>query len=181
LKLPSATIPDIDINLHLRASISGHVYQSDGKAPLADAHVNSEEYCPGISLLEGYDTNANSDGYYIFEGLRPGSFVINAVTPGFARRWYDSKPSSCNVDQLKRRTFSETGFLFIWRLPLSIGQTRLSSGSLYSNCKPSQIPRVVTPGFNSPPQDRNDLSFCPSLFSHLGLFVSSQNFGGSGS
>ncbi len=98
--VPPATIPDVNINLHLGASISGHVYQRDGVTPFANANVNTEEYAPSGPTQEGYDTNANSDGYYILEGLRPVNYVINAAAPGFAHRWYDSKPSSCNADQL---------------------------------------------------------------------------------
>jgi hypothetical protein len=95
--VPPATIPDVNINLHLGASISGHVYRSDGVTPFANAYVNTEEK---VFPLEGYDTNANSDGYYILEGLPPGNYVINAAALGFAHRWYDSQPSSCNADQL---------------------------------------------------------------------------------
>jgi hypothetical protein len=98
--VPPVTIPDVDINLHLGASISGHVYQSDGITPLANAHVNTEEYAPPIAFLEGYDTDANSDGYYILEGLRPGVFPINAMRGGFARRWYNAKPDWCSADRL---------------------------------------------------------------------------------
>ena len=98
--VPPATIPDVNINLHLGASISGHVYRSDGVAPLANAGVNVEEYAPGVLLLEGYGINADSDGYYVLEGLRPGDFLINAAAPGFAHRWYDSKLSACNAGRL---------------------------------------------------------------------------------
>lgn len=97
---PLTTIPDVNINLHLGASISGHVYQSDGLTPLASAHINAEEYASPASFLEGYDTNANSDGYYIFEGVRPGNFTITTFAPGFAHRWYDAKPDACSADRL---------------------------------------------------------------------------------
>jgi hypothetical protein len=95
--VPPATAIDVNISLHLGASISGRVYQSDGVTPFAHAHVNAEERA---FPLEGFDTGSNSDGYYTLEGLPPGSYVLAAGAQGFANRWYDSQSSSCNVDRL---------------------------------------------------------------------------------
>jgi len=92
--VPPANTPNIDIHLHIGASISGHVYQSDGITPLAHVHVNAE-IAYGIG---GYDTDSDSDGYYILEGLPSGNFVVNVVLPGFAHRWYDSKPDKISAD-----------------------------------------------------------------------------------
>jgi hypothetical protein len=116
--LPPATVPDIDISLQLGASISGRVYQSDGVMPLAYAHVNAEQQA---LPLEGFDTNADGDGDYTLAGLPPGSYVLAAGAQGFANLWYDSHPTSCNVDRLtleEGQAFSDVDFALELAVPL---------------------------------------------------------------
>jgi len=98
--VPPANTLDVNINLHLAASVSGHVYQSNGITPFANANINAEEQLSSVSLLEGFNTTANGEGYYILEGLRPGSYWVNAFSPGFAHLWYDSKPNPMSADLL---------------------------------------------------------------------------------
>jgi hypothetical protein len=94
---PPATTPGIDINLHLAASISGHIYQSDGATPIANVGIRANS--TDIPGLEGYYARPNDDGYYSIEGLPPGGYKLGLDTPeGFACGWYDSKPDRGRAD-----------------------------------------------------------------------------------
>jgi hypothetical protein len=94
---PPFDTADIDINLHLAASISGHVYQSDGSTPIPNVGIVADT--TDIPGLEGYGGSSNDDGYYIIEGLPPGGFTLRAHNPvGFASGFYDSKPDEGRAD-----------------------------------------------------------------------------------
>jgi protocatechuate 3,4-dioxygenase beta subunit len=95
---PPFDTADIDINLHLAASISGHVYQSDGSTPIPNVGIVADT--TDIPGLEGYGgVPSNDDGYYIIEDLPPGDFMLRADNPvGFASGFYDSKPDRGRAD-----------------------------------------------------------------------------------
>jgi hypothetical protein len=95
--IPPATAPDIDINLHLGASISGHIYQSDGSTPIPGVYTLAES--TDIFGIEGYDASSNDDGYYVIAGLPPGRYKLSIPGPvGFAGGYYDAKPDRSSAD-----------------------------------------------------------------------------------
>jgi hypothetical protein len=94
---PPATTPNIDIILQRAASISGHVYQSDGTTPIPYVGIAAES--TDISGLEGCGSSSNDVGYYVIEGLPPGSYKLRAHNPvGLASSFYDSKPDWSSAD-----------------------------------------------------------------------------------
>jgi hypothetical protein len=94
---PPVTIPDIDINLHRAASISGHVYQSDGSTSVP--YVAIAAVTTDISGSDGWGNSSNDVGYYVIGDLPPGSYKLRAHNPvGFASGFYDSKPDWSSAD-----------------------------------------------------------------------------------
>jgi uncharacterized protein (DUF2141 family) len=67
------SIGSIDFNLEPGGSISGHVYESDGKTPISNFHVNTTE-TETNHWTAGVDTNA--DGYYVLSGIPDGSYWV---------------------------------------------------------------------------------------------------------
>jgi hypothetical protein len=94
---PPTTTSDVDINLHLAASISGHIYQSDDSTLIPNACIVADPN--DISGLEGYVDFSNDDGYYIIEALPPGGYTLRVHNPvGFASGFYDSKLDESSAD-----------------------------------------------------------------------------------
>jgi hypothetical protein len=95
--IPPGTTTDVDINLYLGASISGHVYQGDGVTPvyLSVLIIAALIDIPGT---EGFETHSEN-GYYIIRGLPPGNYKL--LTPGSGNLvggFYDSKPDHSSAD-----------------------------------------------------------------------------------
>lgn len=67
-------------------SISGHVYQSDGKTPIAGAKID-------ISNNRGMywrgEISSDSGGSYIFTGLSAGEYIIKVFAEGYFSEYYD--------------------------------------------------------------------------------------------
>lgn len=94
---PPATTDGIDIILHRAASISGHVYQSDGVTPIPNVSIGAD----AIEIPAGVEHwgSSNDAGYYVIDGLPPGSFRLQARgRAGFASGFYDSKPDRSSAD-----------------------------------------------------------------------------------
>ena len=81
--------PGIDFTLEAGGTISGHVYQADGRTPVANVHVLAEDFQTG-EWMEG--TNTSQDGSYTLT-LPTGSYRVGACPTcsgmaGYVREWY---------------------------------------------------------------------------------------------
>jgi hypothetical protein len=80
--------PGIDFNLSKGGSISGHVYQSDGVTPVADAQVTADG-----NYANGYvDTTA--DGSYTIDTLYSDSYLVYVRASGYLKTYYVDAYSS---------------------------------------------------------------------------------------
>ncbi len=69
-------VTGIDFSLEVGGSISGHVYESDGKTPISDIGVHAYSDSTGVSELSFTD----ADGKYLINGVPDGSYFV-AVFP----------------------------------------------------------------------------------------------------
>ncbi len=76
-------VSGIDLYLARAGSLSGHVYDQDGK-PLSGARVyaSSDEY-------PGNGANSEVDGTYTIKGLLPGQYTVQVTLSGYASQYYD--------------------------------------------------------------------------------------------
>jgi hypothetical protein len=97
---PPETTSNINISLNPPGSISGHIFQSDGVTPVANALIMVDP-TTGSSGGDSIGTNSNADGSYILEGLHPSSYVVRVQNPvGLASEFYREKPSRQTANAL---------------------------------------------------------------------------------
>jgi len=77
--------PGIDFTLEKGGSISGNVYQADGKTPLDEAKVSVT--ATGSSFSRSYTTDA--DGSYSFSHLPDGHYRERVEAQGYVALYYD--------------------------------------------------------------------------------------------
>jgi hypothetical protein len=85
-----------DVTLHRspHAQISGHVHNSDG-SPMADVPVIRIE--PDGDGSSYNTTRTDESGYFTFNGLRPGDYVIGINLPGAPEWKYGACGGACEV------------------------------------------------------------------------------------
>ena len=87
--IPPSTTTGIDVTMLLEASISGHVFATDGATPIPGVLVVADGLGFGGA---GASTN---DGSYVIRGMRADTYRLRVdFLPGwYAGEFYDSKPS----------------------------------------------------------------------------------------
>ncbi len=82
--------PDIDFNLEPGGSISGHVYETDGGDPVANAKISAIVYDTILGYwLQLAWTETDGTGYYITSGLPAGEYGVRVQADGFTNEWYN--------------------------------------------------------------------------------------------
>jgi hypothetical protein len=91
---------DIDFSLGKGGSISGHVYQADGKTPLSIAHIEVTPVPYDKSGLEFMDPHAIilEDGSYTISGLSPGNYQVKARASGYISQYYNGATTAGEAD-----------------------------------------------------------------------------------
>jgi len=68
--------PNIDFNLELGGSISGHVFEADGLTPISNVLLRAMDATTHVSIAESY---TSPDGSYTMVGLPTGSYIVQAL------------------------------------------------------------------------------------------------------
>lgn len=78
----------VDFNLTEGGAIAGHIYQSDGVTPIANARLF---VTPALYywLDDGFNTNSSADGSYVVDGLALGQYKMQIQADGFAMEYYE--------------------------------------------------------------------------------------------
>ncbi len=88
---PGSRISNIDFTIwtpdYIGGSVSGHVYEADGKTPISEALVF-------IDLIESdygssYSTQTGNDGSYSFTKVRPGKYMLLTKKHGYIGEYFD--------------------------------------------------------------------------------------------
>ena len=75
--------PNIDFTLDVGGTISGHVYQSDGVTPIANAGIYASS-----NLGYGNGANTSSDGSYTITSLGTDNYTLRASASGYITEYY---------------------------------------------------------------------------------------------
>jgi hypothetical protein len=115
-------ISDMDFNLEVGGSISGHIYSSE-KGPLSGCDVIACERSFlqwgiwNLSVWTKWDTSS-AEGSYRITGLRTGDYYVLAYTP-CDMIWYDDKPTEDQADFVHVAMPGETSGID-FNLPVSV-------------------------------------------------------------
>ncbi len=77
--------PNIDVKLEEIGSISGHIYQADGKTPIPSIEVKACLIPPTLPFSSAYTA---TDGSYTIKGLIPGNYWLCATSDGYVSQYY---------------------------------------------------------------------------------------------
>ena len=116
------TTGSIDFQLEIGGSVSGHIYETDGVTPIAEASVYAfTEPCLGMMMGEvdpiGYGYT-DSTGAYTIDGLpagnvyvlaRPMIFDDTGLAPRYLREWYSNAYSCEEADAVAVTSGADTG------------------------------------------------------------------------
>ncbi len=79
------TTTNVNFALAVGGVISGHVYAADGVTPLADAHVNANDFDTGHW---GRGASTGPDGGYTIRGLPSGDYRVESNAAGCLQEFY---------------------------------------------------------------------------------------------
>lgn len=85
-------VSGIDFSMEPGGSISGYVYQADGRTPLIGAYVWA--YKTDGTDTTYYAYNVKSDGSYTIPGLLTNTYYVKAAANGYITEFYDNVYSS---------------------------------------------------------------------------------------
>jgi len=72
-----ATFTIIDIAQAKGGSISGHIYEADGKTPIGNARVK------GVSAISPKETTTDTNGFFILKEMNAGIYLVQVSTDGY--------------------------------------------------------------------------------------------------
>jgi hypothetical protein len=81
-------VSGIDLHLARAGSVSGYVYDQDGK-PMGGARVYASS-----DVYPGNGANSEPDGSYTIKGLLPGKYIVQATLSGYVSEYYDGAPGA---------------------------------------------------------------------------------------
>lgn len=99
INTPGDTVMGMNFGLDIGGSIRGRICWSDTTS-LSGAAVNLWFFwTPNFGLFKWKSTQTDSDGYYIFKGLRTGQYWVSAEA-GDTVIWYNKAPDSTTATKI---------------------------------------------------------------------------------